>query len=168
MNADPEMKSWFQQMFHLYYDYIRNYLYYLSGDVDLSEDLAQDVFIQLWENREKVKQESVKSYLFTIARNDYYKTHRKRKTVLKFISEYVEQVENESPEYLLELKEFDLKLQNAISALPDKCRTIYLMNRIDDLTYQQIADNLGVSVKAIEKQMSKALTILRKEIGKGI
>ena len=168
MKTEPGSKSWFQQVFHLHYDYIRNYLFYLSGDVDLSEDLAQDVFLQLWENRDKIKQESIRPYLFTIARNSYFKVYRKKKSDLQFKSGYIEMTEHESPEYLMELKEFDKKLQKVISDLPDKCRTVYLMNRIDDMTYQQIAENLGVSVKAIEKQMSRALAILRREIGTGI
>lgn len=165
MKLEAGARSWFQDVFDKYYEYIRNYLYYLSGDIKLSEDLTQDVFLQLWENRKKVKDETLRSYLFTIARNNYFKSFRKQKTDLKFKSGYFEKIENESPEFIMELKEFDAKLQKTISGLPEKCRTIYLMNRIDEMTYQEIADSLNVSVKAIEKQMSKALSILRKELG---
>ncbi|MFW6309770.1 MAG: RNA polymerase sigma factor [Prolixibacteraceae bacterium] len=165
MRLKAGAQSWFKDVFDEYYEYIRNYLFYLSGDVKLSEDLTQDVFLQLWENRKKVKEETLRSYLFTIARNSYFKDFRKQKSDLKFKSGYFEKVENESPEFLMELKEFDNKLQKTISDMPEKCRTIYLMNRIDDMTYAEIADSLNVGVKAIEKQMSKALAILRKELG---
>ena len=165
MRIEEGAKNWFRDIFDKNYEYIRNYLFYLSGDIKLSEDLTQDVFLQLWENRKKVKDETLRSYLFTIARNCYFKDFRKQKTDLKFKSGYFEQIENESPEFLLELKEFDSKLQKTISDLPEKCRTIYLMNRIDEMTYQEIADSLQVTVKAIEKQMSKALKILRNELG---
>ena len=165
MRLEEGAQSWFKNVFDNNYEYIRNYLFYLSGDIRLSEDLTQDVFLQLWENRENIKEETLRSYLFTIARNNYFKDFRKQKTDLKFKSGYFEKIENESPEFLLELKEFDEKLQKTISDLPDKCRSIYLMNRIDGMTYQEIAESLEVSVKAVEKQMSKALAILRKQLG---
>jgi RNA polymerase sigma-70 factor (ECF subfamily) len=59
------------------------------------------------------------------------------------------------------MKEFDEQLQKAIASLPEKCRTIYLMSRMDGKTYTEIAENLGVSIKAVEKQISKALSIFR-------
>jgi RNA polymerase sigma-70 factor (ECF subfamily) len=74
----------------------------------------------------------------------------------------------ESPEYLLEMKEFDAKLQRVIGELDDKRRTVFLMNRIDKLTYRQIADNLGITVKAVEKRMEKALAFLKKELNMNI
>ena len=165
MKVEAGTESWFKDVFDLNYEYIRNYLFYLSGDIKLAEDLVQDVFLQLWEKRRKVKNETVRSFLFTIARNSFLKNIRQKKYDLKFKSTYIERVEKESPEYLLELKEFDQKLQKTISDLPEKCRIIYLMNRIDEMTYTQIAESLQVSVKAIEKQMSKALSILRKKLG---
>jgi len=77
----------------------------------------------------------------------------------------LEHTEKESPEFVLEMKEFDNKLQAAIADLPDKSRVVFLMNRIDGITYREIAENLGVSVKAVEKQMSRALRILREKLG---
>lgn len=158
-------KEWFKDVFGQHYNYIRNYLYYLTGDMMLTEDLAQDVFLQLWEKRSEVKNETIKPFLFTIARNSFLKNYRRKKTDLKFQSTYMEKVENETPEFLLEVKELDEKLQKAISALPEKCRVVFLMNRIDQMKYSQIAESLNVSVKAVEKQMSKALLILRKDFG---
>jgi len=166
MNRDSGSKIWFKDIFNQHYEYIRNYLYYLSGDIGLAEDLVQDVFLQLWEHRQKIKNDTVAPYLFKIARNSFLKNRRRQKYDLKFRSTYFDHVEHESPEFVIELKEFDDKLQAAIAGLPDKCRVIFLMNRIDGITYREIAAKLGVSNKAIEKQMSKALTILRKKLGK--
>jgi len=168
MNIEAENKEWFTDIFEKHFDYIRNYLYYLSGNIMLTEDLAQDVFLQLWEKRTEVKSETVQSFLFTIARNAFLKSYRRNKIELKFKSGYFGQIENESPEFIMEVKEFDAQFQNAISGLPEKCRVIYLMNRMDEMTYTQIAENLDVSVKAVEKQMSKALKILRNILGERV
>ncbi|HNW50677.1 MAG TPA: RNA polymerase sigma-70 factor [Prolixibacteraceae bacterium] len=155
--------DWFKEIFDVHYDYIRNYLYYLSGDIDLAEDIAQDVFLKLWENRDKVNDVTVKPLLFRIAKNMFLNSYKRKVLDLKFVNNRPENIENESPQYLLELKEFDVRLQRAISNLPEQCRTFFLMNRIDDMKYQDIANNFGISVKAVEKQISKALKILRSQ-----
>jgi RNA polymerase sigma-70 factor (family 1) len=165
MKVERKEKSWFKEVFEKNYDYILNYLFYLSGDTALSEDLAQDVFLQLWEKRAEIKEDTLKSYLFTIAKNSFLKNRRRLKYDLKFRSTYFEKIENESPGFILELKEFDQKLQQAIASLPEKSRVVFLMNRMDGITYREIAGNLGVTVKAVEKQMSKALMILRQKLG---
>jgi len=153
--------EWFKEIFDGHYDYIRNYLFYLSGDIGLAEDISQDVFLKLWENKEKVNDATVKPLLFKIAKNMFLNSHKRKVLDLKFVNNRPENIENESPQYLMELKEFDVRLQRAISNLPDQCRTFFLMNRIDDLKYQEIANNFGISVKAVEKQISKALKLLR-------
>ena len=68
---------------------------------------------------------------------------------------------NESPEYLLEEKEFKERLENAISALPEKQRVVFLMSRIDKKTYKEIAEILGISKQAVEKRIYNALDTLR-------
>jgi RNA polymerase sigma-70 factor (family 1) len=161
-------KSWFEHIFNLNYQYILNYLFYLSGDSELAEDLAQDVFMQPWEKKEQVKEETVRPYLFTIAKNSFLKSTRRQKYDMKFRSEYFEENESESPEFLMEMKEFDRKLQEVIAGLPEKSRVVFLMNRMDGITYREIADNLGVTVKAVEKQMSRALAIIREKMGGNI
>lgn len=168
MKVDSGAKGWFSDIFHKNYEYILNYLYYLSGDSALAEDLVQDVFLQLWEKRSEVKEETLRSFLFAIARNSFLKNRRRQKYDLKFRSDYLVKIENESPDYILEMKEFDAILQKTIAGLPEKSRVVFLMHRLDGMTYSEIAENLGVSIKAIEKQMSKALKMLRKELGNNI
>lgn len=163
-----ENKKWFGNIFNENYEYIRNYLYYLSGDMTLSEDLAQDVFLHLWEKKGTIRDKTVRAFLFTIAKNNFLKNRRRAKYDLKFRASFIEHLENKSPEYIMEMKEFDEKLQRSISELPEKSRAVFLMHRIDGMTYKEIAENLKVSVKAVEKQMSKALSILNEKLGKKV
>jgi len=161
MLQDLDEKEWFAIVFDKHYDYIRNYLYYLSGDIVLAEDLSQDVFLQIWEERAKINRDTVRSYLFTVAKNLYFKYYRRQNVKLNFVNSLAKEDNNESPEFILELKEFDKKLQLVLAEIPDKTRAIFLMSRIDSMSYKEIAVNLEISEKAVEKHMTKALRIVR-------
>ena len=72
---------------------------------------------------------------------------------------------NESPEFLLEEKEFMVKLKKVIADLPEKQREVFLLSRIDKKKYSEISEMLDISVKAVEKRMSQALIRMREQIG---
>jgi len=157
----------FQVFFNTHATLLRNFLYYKFGGLDDVDDIVQDSFIKLWNNCTKVTTDTAKSYLFKIAINQSTSLLRHKAVKLKHQKE-VKQINhnstNESPEYILEEKEFMVKLENAISSLPERQREVFLLNRIEKKTYREIAELSGVSVKAIEKLMHKALLKLRVEI----
>lgn len=153
---------WFKKVYKKYYKDIRNYMYYLSGDIFLSEDIVQDTFLKLWET-DNINEKTVKHFLFSISRNLYLNYYKRKKIDSKFINTQVEKV-SESPQYILEYKEYDKLVQTAIAKLPTKCRTFFLLNRVDDMKYKDIANNYGISVKTVEKQISKAKSLLHKDI----
>ena len=159
LNSDQNHIKIFKEYFDKYFDDIRSYLYYKSSEIELSEDLSQEVFLKLWENIDKIKQDTVKSYLYTIAGNLFKNHYNRKKVEFKFTSSLTESMA-ESPEFLMEFKEFDKILQSALAKIPEKSRIVFLMSRIDKLTYKEIAERLQLSVKAVEKRMKKALEIL--------
>ena len=122
----------------------------------------QDAFVKLWKDCAKVTFEKAKSFLYTVAKNTFLNQVKHQKIVLKFEKRGHSQLNQESPQYLLEESEFKLKLETAIAALPEDQRVVFLMNRIDKMKYREIAEHLNLSVKAIEKRMHKALVELRK------
>jgi RNA polymerase sigma-70 factor (family 1) len=154
----------FEYIFNTWYEPIRNFLFFKTNDIKLAEDITQDAFLKIWEKRDSIRMESVKSLLYTIANNLFLNRVDHQKVYLKFALNFESAGNSHGPDFELELKEFDEKLQNAISRLDDKKRTVFLMNRIEKFTYNQIADNLGITVKAVEKRMEKALSFLRNEI----
>jgi RNA polymerase sigma-70 factor (family 1) len=154
----------FESIFNAWYEPIRNFLYYKTGDIQVAEDIAQDVFLKVWEKRNEIKIETVKQLLYTIANNLFLNHINRQKVSLKFAENYTIGQNKESPEFEMELKEFDNKLQKAIGLLDEKQRTVFLMNRIEKFTYNQIADNLSITVKAVEKRMQKALSFLKVKI----
>lgn len=157
-------QSEFDEIFNNWYDPIRNFVYFKTGDVNVAEDIAQDTFLRLWEKRAEIKTPTVKSLLYTIAGNLVINRFDRQKVSFKFVTNYQPLNVSVAPDYELEMKEFDNRLQQALDHLDEKNRTVFLMNRIDGLTYVQIAESLGVTVKAIEKRMEKALSFLRKNI----
>jgi len=152
----------FESVFVTHAENLRNFMYYKSGDLQRSEDLMQEAFSKLWEECAKVSMEKVKSFLFTVANNRFLNQQKHRKVVLKFEKQAPKNSQSESPQFLMEEKEFEIRLMKAIEELPEGQREVFLMHRIDELKYREIAERLGVSVKAIEKRMHKALVALRK------
>ncbi len=155
----------FKHLFDQHFEGIRNYIYYRTGDMDLAEDLVQDVFLKLWERRDSVKRETIKSYLYTIAHNMIINQAKRQQLMYNFINKSkVMPTEHETPDFLMESKEFHSYLNQVLASIPEPDRVVFLMNRIEQLKYSEIAERLGLSVKAVEKRMSKALGIISKMI----
>jgi RNA polymerase sigma-70 factor (family 1) len=155
---------WFKEAFDSNYEHLRNFLYYLSGDISWSEDAVQEVFITLWEKRDTVSDDTLVPFIFTIGRNKFLKQKRHDEVRLKFYKMQPEPETEYTPTAKIETDEFDRKLQLALSELPAKCRSVFLMSRMDEMKNKQIAGELGISLKAVEKQITKALKILREKL----
>lgn len=156
-------QKWFTEVFDNHYEHLRNYLYYLSGDISWSEDAVQEVFLMLWEKRGSVIDGTVLPFLFTIARNRFLKKKRHEAVHLKFIRKQ-EPGEPAAEDVALANTGFEIALHEAISSLPEKCRVVFLMSRMDGLTNSMIAHDLKVSVKSVEKHITKALKVLRSKL----
>jgi RNA polymerase sigma-70 factor (ECF subfamily) len=143
---------------------LRNYLYYKFGNENQAEDITQEAFIKLWQNCADVPIEKAKSYIYTIANNASLNVIAHQKVVLNYAKNVPnKEATNESPEYLLEEDEFKTKLLSAIQNLNETQRVAFLMHRIDGKKYAEIAAELEISVKAVEKRIHLALVELRKE-----
>lgn len=157
-------KAEFKGIFDEYYIPLKNFLYYKLGDTNLAEDLTQEVFLKAWNQRDKIIMGTVKSYLYTIANNLAINHYKSAKNRFEFGLKNEESTHSQSPEYKMEEAEFEEHLKASIAKLTENQRVVFLMNRIDDLTYNEIATRLGISVKAVEKRMKNALEFLRQTI----
>lgn len=155
----------FEKVYNLQAKTLRNFMYYKCGDNATADDFVQEAFVKLWKNCAKVLVEKAKSFLFTVANNLFLNEYAHKKVVLKYQQKQTINHTNQTPEFLLEEKEFMEKLQNAIADLPKKEREVFLLNRIDKKKYREIAELLDISVKTVEKRMSSALKKLRNQIG---
>lgn len=158
-------QSEFKGIFDKNFDKIRNYVYFKCGNIEQAEDIAQEAFLKLWEKRSDVKKETMVSYLYRIAHNIFINQVKREQLSFNFQNNNQENdINKESPEYVMELKEFDDKLQKALAKLSEVNRVTFLMNRIDGMKYREIAENLEISVKTVEKRMQTALKQLKETI----
>ncbi|WP_299365756.1 RNA polymerase sigma factor [Winogradskyella sp.] len=155
----------FESIYNTYAKDIRRFLFFKIQDIEKAEDLMQDVFIKLWDNCSKVDYNKVKSYMFSTANNMFLNVVKHEKVVQNYNKLNKSEATNESPEYIMLEKEFMEKLEATIANLPEKQREVFLMNRIEKKKYKEIAEQLNISVKAVEKRMHQALLTMRKEIG---
>ena len=157
-------KEQFKILFDLYFETIRRYLYYRSGDKDLSTDLAQDTFMRIWEKELQLLPGKDAALLYKIA-GDLFVSHTRRE---KLRMEGPDRIHFEqtgrTPEEELQFLELQEKYEKALMKLPENQRIVFLMSRMEELTYPEIAARLSLSVKAVEKRMTGALSRLRKEI----
>ena len=135
-------------------------------ETETAENIVQDVFLKVWENRKSLKLgTSIKSYLFTITRNESLK-YQRHQTVVRESDEAVRDLHSsvETPDEQFNQSEIESHIHKAINLLPDKRRKIFMMNRFDDLTYREIAEVLNISIKTVETQMGRALKHLRENL----
>ena len=158
-------RSSFRQLYDLHFDSLCRFLTYYSNDRMMIEEVVQDVFVRLWEGRETLQIESIKTYLFTSARNKMLNCIRDRKRSNIFMEQWVQhEMEKRQGEECFDLDEFSSRAQAAIKTLPDKCRQIFNLSKTNNLTYKQIAKKLDISVKTVETQMGIALRKIREHL----
>ncbi len=153
-------------VFQEYYtSLVRFAMNYVKGH-DASEEIVQDVLVNLWEKRKDIESTKLlKSYLYTSVKNRCLNYIRDNK---KFRSQYLDiELELEIP---VDFKDThseqytQTRVEEALSRLPEKCREVFMLCRFDDMKNKEVAEKLGISIKTVEAQMSKALKILKDEL----
>jgi RNA polymerase sigma-70 factor (family 1) len=150
----------FQVVFNTWYNSLCNYANSFLKDECACEDIVQDVFMRIWKDRpDLIGTEGIRYYLFTAVRNNCITKLRREKkaAVVDWKDEavdYIPDKENGPTDYMA-------LVQTAIEGLPPRCREVFLLSRISNMTYKEIAASLDISVKTVENQLSKALRMIR-------
>ncbi len=157
-------KEEFKNLFDLYFKDIRRYLYYCCGDTTFSTDLAQDTFMRIWEKQMDLQAEKDVGLLYKIA-GDLFVSHMRREKLRRESPELIRfEQRDSSPEDELLYQELQEKYEKALVKLSEAQRIAFLMSRTEELSYQEIATRLSISIKAVEKRITGALYRLRKEL----
>lgn len=156
----------YETVFREYYRPMTAYAFRFLHDLTESESIVQDVFLRLWQKRKEIMiTSSLQNYLFRSVKNNCinYIEHEKIKTGYQDMVIKNEADRSEYSEFFLEYG-LRMKIQAAIAALPQKRQEIFRMAREDGLKYREIADQLKISVKTVETQMTLALKQLRESL----
>ena len=145
----------------MHFAQVRSYVFYRSGNTEVATDIAQETFLKVWEKRNQIQPDKVKGLLFKIANDLYVSHYRKEKRSFEFFNHYEFNEVSQSPEEQMAFKQLKENYRIALNGMPEKQRTVFLMSRVENLKYTEIAAMVGISVKAVEKRMKKALDYLR-------
>ena len=155
-------KSAFRTLFNQYYQLLLATAINLLKDVNLAKDVVQEVFFEMWKKREAlVIQSSLSGYLKRAVINRSINQIRSRK---KMVSEdHLQQLHNNQSSITEELETEHLNevLQKALDGLPERCRLVFVMRRMEDMSHKEIAEKLNISTKTVENQITKALKSLK-------
>lgn len=159
MSVQEELRL--KELFDTYYSRLCDFAYYFVSDESEAENIVQQLFVDLWENRTRIFEErSLKQYLYTAVRNRCL-NHLKRNKSTDFEDE---PMADSDPSMRIQLAELNNYIAQLVDELPPKCRYIFLRSRRDGLTHKQIAEELDISTKTVENQVAKALKYLRAKI----
>jgi len=157
-------KDQFKYCFDLYFDSIRNYIYFRCTDEALATDIAQEAFMKIWEKKIEFDEKMVKGLLYKMAKDIWVSQYRKQQVRNDYQLQYISHGETSTPETELEYSELNEKYEKTLNILPENQREVFVMSRMENLTYKEISERLDISVRAIEKRMGIALKTLRKEL----
>ncbi|WP_103071493.1 RNA polymerase sigma factor [Aquimarina sediminis] len=153
----------YQYLFSKYYNWLCNYIFKLSNDYSLSEDIVQETFIYIWEKRSTILiTTSLKSYLFKSCYNRFLQHIKKEKVRLDFLDkiqwDLIFEIHfDKENEYEANLK----KVNALIKKLPPRCKEIFIKSKFEKKKYKDIALELDISIRTVEVQISKALRFLK-------
>lgn len=140
----------------------------LSRDIYLAEDIVQNVFLKLWEQRDKLNTKfSVKGFLYRSVYNEFIDQYRKKMTLTVVEEYYNNKLDTIAEEETsTEIANLIALVKQEIQNLPPKCKEMFLLSKQKGLTNVEIAQYLKISVKAVERQMTRAFSTIRKKVGK--
>jgi RNA polymerase sigma-70 factor (family 1) len=164
MQEPEQLYRLFQETFYKHYEPLCKYAFTIVKEPHSCEDIVQETFLRVWEKKQNlIGSEELTWYMYTAVRNNCLSfIEKKQKTVLgEFKGQEIIDMPGERPSPTAKESDYDTLLKEALSNLPPKCREVFILSRVSNLTYKQIGDSLGISIKTVENQMGKDLKILR-------
>jgi RNA polymerase sigma-70 factor (ECF subfamily) len=160
-------QSAFTALFTKYYQDLVRFSFGITRNSDASEEIVQEVFLKLWENRFAFDiHTSLRSFLLKAVQNRSIDSLRHisiRHKYAAIVLEHPTLLENDTENYIL-YSELEANFNQAMDKIPTQYAEVFRMSRIETLNYQEIAQKLGVSVRTVEVRIGKALSLLREEL----
>ena len=163
----------FAYYFNLYFNQIVGFCTEFIKDRDQAKNIAQEAFLKLWLNKEKVQKiNGIKAFLYTSAKSDCLNLFRHKKVVHKYFDSSLRKREESLNIEVLNAMNFDTVMlteledliEGSVNELPDKCKQVFKMRRVEFKKNKEIAAELDISIKAVEANMTRALKHLKNKL----
>jgi RNA polymerase sigma-70 factor (family 1) len=157
-------ESTFRTIYDAYHRQVFSFAFYLTKSSDIAEEVVQEVFIRIWEKRAQLAPDTyLLAYLKKITQNlvmDIFRKANRDRSLQQHIYNYMSKLDQQGPDILLE-KELNLAYRQALDRLPPQQKIIFTLSRDENLSYQQIADQLQLSRNTVRNHMAEAIKSVR-------
>ncbi|MCW3124298.1 MAG: polymerase sigma-70 factor [Flavipsychrobacter sp.] len=155
----------FEEVFRSHFSSLHSYACSIIKDEEVAEEVVQNVFCKLWEKQEQLlNSEGVLPYLYRAVHNEslnYLRHDKVKEGYRAYVAGNKSYANNHDPAAIKELQQ---RIDDALNELPEQCRTIFQLSRLEEQKYRNIAEKLGISVKTVENQVAKAVKLLRNKL----
>lgn len=166
-NGDEEA---LHSLFVIYFPRLNDFAARIISDSETSQDITQDVFVKVWEKRDQIEAQNIESFLYKLIRNSCIDHIKQLKVIDNKKNEWGEQVKFEElyhidfirdEPFILIQEELKDEIERTIKNLPDKCREVFILSRIEGLKNREIAEKLDINIKNVERHLSRATNTFR-------
>jgi len=154
----------FEAIYMKYFKKVEHLAFLLLQDRDVAEDLTQDIFVSIWNSRDKIDpSKNFNAFMYTVTKNSVF-NHIKSRNVRVCYSSFVEReeeyIDNSSPDSIVEAKEMELLIGSIVSHMPEQRKRVFEMSRNAGQRNEEIATKLNITRNAVEKQLRLAISDL--------
>tara|TARA_B110000483_G_scaffold21244_1_gene23972 strand:+ start:10919 stop:11494 length:576 start_codon:yes stop_codon:yes gene_type:complete len=152
-----------------YYKNLCGYANLFTKDPSKSEDIVQNVFVKIWIYRKKIDPNiPIKKYLYKSVYNEFIDQYRKNKPVISLEEKYLKVIDTIIDDNSLDIEKLMMNVNREIDKLPEKCKRVFILNKKEGLTHNEIAEYLQISTKTVESHITRAFKILNQKLGNKI
>jgi len=152
-----------------YYKNLCGYANLFTKDPSKSEDIVQNVFVKLWVYRKKIDSNiPIKRYLHKSVYNEFIDQYRKNKSIISLEEKHLKAINTVIDNNSFDIEQLMTRVNNEIEKLPGKCKRVFILNKKEGLTHDEIAEYLQISIKTVEGHITRAFKILNQKLGKKI
>ena len=156
----------FEEVFLVYFEKVKHFIVLLIGSMDTAEEMTQDIFVNLWQNRDKIDPEkSFNAYIYTIARNTVYNYAKSKSVREKYANSFWEIDYAVDAEEIFIEEETKLLIEIAVSRMPKQRRKIFELHKNDGLSREEVAKALNITKNAVDKQLRSAISTIQEILG---
>jgi RNA polymerase sigma-70 factor, ECF subfamily len=164
----------FELLYKKLFPRLKDFAHRIVKDDDIAKDIVQDVFVKIWEKKMEIKPINIEAFIFRVLRNQCI-THIQNLRIVENIKVNlgnlnqaeelyrIDFIKNEP--YILVEKELQLEVEKVLNSLPEQCRNVFQLSRIEGLKNREIAERLGINIKNVERHITRALKTFKDRFG---